>query len=160
MDPVSHAPPPLPPPFPPQVLPYSTPGAVGTVYAGFGQRLLAWLVDWAVLAVIRFVLIILFGSVGALIDAAGGNTDDYAAALGFTVIATLYLCAWPYYALLEASGMQSTLGKQLVGIQVEDIEGGRATRVQTSVRFFLRLVSALIFGFGFLAALMTSRRQT
>lgn len=106
------------------------------------------------------MVIILFGSVGALIEAAGGYTDNFAAALGFAVIAALYLCAWPYYALLEASGRQGTLGKQAVGIQVEDIEGGRATRVQTSVRFFLRLVSALVFGFGFLAALMTRRRQT
>ncbi len=48
--------------------------------------------------------------------------------------------------MLESSRWQATLGKRAVGIVVADIEGGNAAFVKTTVRFFLRIVSALPLG--------------
>ena len=149
----------VPPPLP-HVLPYGGSEAAGhRRYADFGQRVLAWLIDAAVLAGVRLVLVFVLGLVALGIDRAGLETEAVKVIGGWVVLALLFLCAWPYYALSEASEGQATLGKQAVGIQVEDIEGGRATRVQTSVRFFLRFLSGLAPGVGFLMAAFTRRRQ-
>jgi uncharacterized RDD family membrane protein YckC len=142
------------------VLPYGGPTAAGYErFASFGQRMLAWLIDGAVLLAVRLGVVLVLGLVALGIERAGLETETVKVVGGWVVLALLYLCAWPYYALLEAGQGQGTLGKRAVGIQVEDVEGGRATLAQTSVRFFLRPLSAVILGIGFLMAAFTRRRQ-
>ena len=142
----------------PIALPYSAPSEA-TCYASFGRRMVAWMIDVCILTAVRFTLFGVMGGVAIWVENAGLDSDNTKVTLVFTLIALLYLCAWPYYALLEGSARQGTVGKLAMGIRVEDIEGGCATRVQTSVRFFLRLVSALLLGCGFLMAAFTRRRQ-
>jgi uncharacterized RDD family membrane protein YckC len=137
---------------------YASP-AEAPAYAGFTRRLMAWFIDVAVLTVIRLAVLTMFGLLANLADRSGRLTDEVKTAAGLTFLASLYLCAWPYYAAMESSSAQGTLGKRAMGIRVEDVDGGRATFVQTSVRFFLRLVSALTLGFGFLMIAFTRRRQ-
>ena len=144
---------------PAQPLPYAG-AAAGFDYADIGQRLLAWMIDAALLGVVRVVFIIAMSLVAAGVDGTQYDTDNVKIAFAVAFFAGLYLCAWPYYMFLEASAWQATVGKRALGIRVEDVEGGRATRVQTSVRFFLRLVSALTLGIGFLVCGFTRRRQT
>ena len=150
----------MPPPAtrPAQPIAYAS-TAEAMVYAGFTKRLLGWLIDVAVLTGVRLVLLMLFGGVASYVGQAGWATESVRTAGGFGFLASLYLCAWPYYALTESSSMQGTLGKRAMGIRVEDVEGGRATFVQTTVRFFLRAVSVLTLGFGFLMIAFTRRRQ-
>ena len=144
----------------PTVLPYGAPGAVaGPVFASFGQRLLAWLLDWVILGGVRLALATVLGLVANAIVATGMETEAVQVGGGLVVFASMYLCGWAYYAFFEASSAQATPGKRVVGIRVEDVEGGRATLVQTSVRFFCRLFSVLSFGFGFLMVAFTRRRQ-
>jgi uncharacterized RDD family membrane protein YckC len=66
---------------------------------------------------------------------------------------------WLYYALMESSAKQATVGKMALGIIVTDLEGrgigfGRATG-----RYFAKILSALILGIGFLMAAFTERKQ-
>jgi uncharacterized RDD family membrane protein YckC len=144
----------------PAPLGYGVAHDAGVAYASWGQRFGAWVIDWLILSVVRFVVMVAFGTVGAAIERRSGElSEGDSALLGLIIIAVMYLCAWPYYALMEASRRRGTLGKLAVGIEVGDAEGGPASFVQTSVRFFLRLVSAAIFGIGFLMPLFTARRQ-
>ena len=145
-------------PSPVQALPYAA-LLDAPRYANFGERLVAWFIDVAILAAVRFGLILAFGAIVTYFENVGQPADEVQAALAFGFFASLYLCAWPYYMLMEASAGQGTVGKRVMRIRVEDVDGGRATRVQTSVRFFLRLVSGLTLGFGFLMAAFTRRRQ-
>jgi uncharacterized RDD family membrane protein YckC len=137
---------------------YAVPGTAH-VYAGFTLRLFAWIIDLAVLTCIRLALLVVFGMIAYYVDEAGRATDTARGVASLSFIAGLYLCAWPYYALMESSAGQGTLGKRAMGIRVEDVDGGTATFTQTTVRFFLRLVSILTLGFGFLMIAVTRRRQ-
>jgi uncharacterized RDD family membrane protein YckC len=140
-------------------LAYATPAAP-VVYATFGQRLLAWVIDSAVLGVIQLIALSAVGGGGTLLGKTGMASDTADAVTGWAMLGMFLLSGWAYYALMEASRWQATLGKRAVGIEVADIEGGYATWVQTSVRFVLKFVSAAIFGMGYPLCLLTRRHQT
>jgi len=66
---------------------------------------------------------------------------------------------WLYFALMESSAWQATLGKRAVGIKVTDMEGGRISFGRATGRHFGKFVSALIFYIGFIMAGFTEKRQ-
>jgi uncharacterized RDD family membrane protein YckC len=129
-------------------------------YAGFWIRFLAWLIDRFVLAGISFVVFMLMGMVVIVIEEAGGGGERVNAVGAWVALAVLYAVGWLYYACMEASRAGATLGKLAVGLRVLDIDGERPTFVQTSVRFFARLASAITLGFGFLMIAFTKRKQS
>ena len=69
------------------------------------------------------------------------------------------LTAWVYFAAMESSRWQATLGKRLIGLRVTDLSGNRISFTRASGRFFASGISS-IFGLGYLMALFTWRRQT
>lgn len=131
----------------------------GLVHAGFWLRWVAWLIDWLVLLAIRFAVLSVVGLLAMGIEAANLETEAVATVGGLIALGLLYLCAWPYYALMEAFAGGATLGKKALGLQVIDIDGETPTFAQTSVRFFLRIVSAALLGIGFLMIAFTGKRQ-
>jgi len=152
---------PLPLPAPVQsagVLPYaSTPDP--PLYASFGSRLGAWFIDLLILMGIRFVVTIVLGLIMMAVESGGFRSEMTDVVLGWIAILVLYGVGWAYYAFSETSSKQVTLGKSAMGLQVEDVDGGPATLMQVSMRFFMRLVSTLLLGIGFLLPLFTSRHQ-
>ena len=161
-DPVAPPVPVAPPPLPVPAVAYAGPAVrnENVDYASFGQRLGAWLIDRAIVAAGTFFILFLAGMVLSVVGEDVLERDGNARTI-FSVglLLTLVLAPWPYYALCEASRWRGTVGKRAVGIQVEDVEGGHATRVQTSVRFFLKFVSAALLGVGYLMAAFTKRYQ-
>jgi len=69
------------------------------------------------------------------------------------------LVALLYWPLLECSALQATFGKQLLGIQVTDMEGGRLSFVRSLLRNLAKIVSLLPLCLGFLPAGFTARKQ-
>lgn len=66
-----------------------------------------------------------------------------------------------YYIVLDSSRKQGTWGKQIVGLKVVDLQGGRLTIGRATGRCFGRYVTLLIpFFIGFLMALFTEKKQT
>lgn len=121
-------------------------GGAPLEYAGFWSRVAALIVDNAIVTILGLALLIAAGSVGGAEAVAIAN-------LAFILIAFLY---WP---LLECSERQATLGKQLLGIQVTDVNGARLTFVRSLLRNLAKIISSLPFGLGFLLAAFTARRQ-
>ena len=144
----------------PPALPLPYASGVTVVYATFGQRLMAWVIDSLVLGVGQIVTVMIGGATATLLGKAGVDSDTADSVGGWLMLALFLLSGWAYYAIFESSRWQATLGKCAVGIEVADIEGGYATLLQTTVRFVLRFVSAFILGFGFLLCLLTRRHQT
>jgi uncharacterized RDD family membrane protein YckC len=101
---------------------------------------LAWAID----------LIVLF-VVGLLIRASHADVE-------LRSLLTIAL-GWLYFALMESSPMQGTLGKSVAGLAVTDDELRRIGFRQASGRYLAKALSALMFGVGFFMIRWTDRRK-
>ena len=128
---------------------------VAPVYAGFWTRFAAVFIDGIVVGIIQGILsVFLIGS--AYINST--NTEG----LGSRII-TLYTLIlgiqWLYFALMESSSGQATLGKKAMGIKVTDEQGNRITFGKASARFFSKFISSIIICIGYLMMLWSDKRQ-
>lgn len=122
-------------------------------YAGFWPRFGAVLIDMMVLVVAGFV----FGFAVGLFAVALGVTDrDVLERIGN--VAGI-LVNWIYYAAMESSPTQATLGKMALGIQVTDLNGRRIGFARATGRHFAKIVSSLILLMGFIMVAFTEKKQ-
>ncbi len=107
----------------------------------FGQRVLAMMIDYMI------CMFIWFGAF-VIIFMTGFPWFDQ----GFipAVVLAAVVVGWLYYALLESSSKQATIGKLIMGLCVVDAQGGVPSFGLASKRFFAKLLSALMVGIGFL----------
>jgi uncharacterized RDD family membrane protein YckC len=68
--------------------------------------------------------------------------------------------AWAYFALMESSPLQATLGKLALGIYVTDKNGDPITFARASVRYWFKLVSTGTLMIGWLMAAFTPRKRS
>ena len=118
-------------------------------YAGFWKRAAAYVIDYVLVAVAMQVVALIL-----IPKPAGGPRN------GGLFILLLAIAGCLYYALLESSSMQATLGKRALGIKVTDLQGERIGFGRALGRLFGHILSFLIFGIGFAMAVFTERRQT
>lgn len=122
---------------------------VRTSYAGFWLRLCASLVDGVVLFIPAFVA-------GFII----GFTDPPNAESWLTLVQFLNIViAWLYWAILESSTWQATIGKRLFNLRVTDVRGGQISFARATGRHFGKIISAVILGMGYVMAAFTDRKQ-
>lgn len=77
----------------------------------------------------------------------------------FAIRLLALMLSWIYYASMESSSWQATLGKKILGLRVTDLAGNRITFARASGRFFGKILSGMILGIGFLMAGFTARKQ-
>ena len=133
------------------------PATAALRYAGFWRRFAASLVDGIVLFFPNAILRVLAGlplplSLHPLHDDQAGRS------LAVTGIVTLIY--WWYCARFESSRWQGTLGQQLLGLRITDVQGRRISFARATGRYFAQWLSMLLCGLGYLFNLWTSRRQT
>ena len=146
-----------------------------TNYAGFILRFAAYLIDRFVVGVIFFAAIVpvlaIFGismynsgqwkqfenmesgdemNMGAIIAMVSAYT-------GLFVLAIVIY--WLYYALMESSSRQATLGKMAVGIKVTDMNGNRINFMHATGRYFGKIISGAIFFIGYFMIIFTDKKQ-
>jgi len=120
-----------------------------TTYAGFWRRVAAVIIDGLLLSVVTVPLTL-----------AMGDGDTYAEAARSSDASSIStVVTWLYYALMESSSKQATVGKMALGIIVTDIEGRRIGFGKATGRYFAKILSALILGIGFLMVAFTQRKQ-
>ena len=138
-------------------------------YAGFWLRVVAYLID-GLLAGIGFGVLALIGvamvGVGHFKDFAQGanNPDDFftpdVIGIVFVLAAAAVVMVWLYYAGMESSVYQGTLGKMALGLIVTDLEGRRISFGRASGRYFSKLITGLIpLGIGYAMAGFTEKKQ-
>src|SRR5215510_10449338 len=76
-----------------------------------------------------------------------------------TFAAVKLFIAFPYFALMESSRRQGTIGKQVVKIKVTDLEGNRISFGRATGRYFLKMVSSFEFMLGYLIS-FSDQQQT
>jgi uncharacterized RDD family membrane protein YckC len=117
-------------------------------YAGFWRRVAALILDGFVVGIVTVPLTLALGG-----GDPGSSTYSPAASSISTAI------TWLYYALMESSAKQATVGKMALGIVVTDLEGRRIGFGKATGRYFAKILSALILGIGFLMVAFTQRKQ-
>jgi len=149
---------PLPPPPPPWPLPSTL------VYADFGTRTVAFLIDLGIGFLILMAAEFVVGAVIGFLLGLGGVDDASFDAL-FDPLAAVFgtpavvVSLWLYYAGLEASSKQATVGKILLGLRVTDLAGFRVSFKKATGRYFAKVLSALLLLLGFVMAAFTERKQ-
>jgi uncharacterized RDD family membrane protein YckC len=140
-------------------------------YAGFWLRFVAVIIDaivlWIAGAVITFPIIGAMGLRGLMrggFGPYGGGPATPADMLPlmsmiFRLILISLVLKWLYYALLESSAWQATLGKKALGLEVTDLEGHRIGFGRATGRFFGKIVSGFILWIGFIMAGFTEKKQ-
>jgi uncharacterized RDD family membrane protein YckC len=138
-------------------------------YAGFWLRVLAYLIDNIIIGVV-FGILILIGiaivGVGYLQQAFSGiypedNTMPAIIMLAVVaLVAVATLVSWLYYAWMESSDHQGTLGKMALGLIVTDADDRRITFGRATGRFFSKIITGLIpLGIGYAMAGFTEKKQ-
>jgi uncharacterized RDD family membrane protein YckC len=130
--------------------------------SGLFRRFMAWCIDLVVLGALSIiaclVVLVVVGGYDARLDV----TSRFERPPFLTEIAlgvAVLLVCWIYYAVLESSAYQATLGKLVMGLFVLSDSGTEVTFMQANLRFIGRLISAGILMIGFLMAAWTRRNQ-
>ena len=124
-------------------------------YAGFWRRSVAMSIDGILLGVVQAVLTI--GLIGSLATEENGDEQALGGFIMFNLL--IIIGMWLYFAMMESSKIQGTLGKMLVGIVVTDVNGDRISFGRASGRYFGKFVSGVILMIGYLMAAFTERKQ-
>jgi uncharacterized RDD family membrane protein YckC len=137
-------------------------------YAGFWRRFAAHLIDSILISVVEFVIFIpalaLVG-IGVFTTAMEADPESLVGlvmiAVGayFVTILLSIILGWLYYALMESSARGATVGKLVLGIRVTDPSGGRISFGRATVRYFSKIISAMILMIGYIMAAFTDRKQ-
>jgi uncharacterized RDD family membrane protein YckC len=141
-------------------------------YAGFWLRAVAYLLDLLIVSIVALPVIIglaVVTGLSAAVGAMGSNSQDDPAAILATAGFVMFLCLlilimlgglWLYYALLESSNWQGTVGKKALGLIVTDLDGRRVSFARATGRFFSRLITGLVpLMIGYILAGITAKKQ-
>ncbi len=152
------------------------------LYAGFWRRFLAYIIDSLIIGAVQMLLILPFFLVFGLsiFGLERGFDEDYSISsilftqhtdeleivavslvVAFIVVIVILsiIIQWLYFALMEASAKQATLGKMAIGLYVTDMEGNRITFGRATGRYFGKIVSGLILNIGYIMAGFTQKKQ-
>lgn len=125
-------------------------------YAGFWLRLAAYIIDSLVLGAAGCVI----GFIIGIFSVATGDVDPEVSATAESVTNVIAaVMAWLYFALMESSTWQATLGKKALGIKVIDYQGNRISFLRATGRHFAKFISAIILFIGYIMAGFTERKQ-
>jgi len=79
--------------------------------------------------------------------------------IGWNSVIVFVSITWLYFAGMESSRKQATLGKMVTCIVVADLEGNRITFGRATVRFLASYISEMPLFLGFIMVLLTPFRQ-
>lgn len=137
-----------------------------TPYVGFFRRALAFVLDLFVVQLVPSLIVsILAAGIAGQISTLPEGDMQTASVTGATLLLGLLwqvlfiLAYWLYFASLESSSWQATLGKKLLRIKVVDAQGARLRFGRATARAFSRLISHLSMNIGFIMAGCTQRNQ-
>lgn len=138
----------------------ASPGPGDVVDAGFLRRFAAFLIDSLIVSTVFYALYLVGFVVLVLAAAGGGEPDEATMVAGVLLFSLLYpLLSLAYFAGMESSAKQATLGKMALGIKVVDERGQRIGFGHAAGRWLASALSYLTFYIGFVMAGFTARKQ-
>lgn len=134
------------------------PSSVQDKYAGFWKRFAAYIIDGLILFIPILIIMLVLG-VSLFMT---GNAEDVeeATSIGESIGNLLSIViGWLYFAIMESSSRQATVGKMALGIKVTDLNGNRISFGRATGRHFAKLISGAILGIGYLMIIWTEKKQ-
>ncbi len=142
-------------------------------YAGFWLRFVAYIIDAIILNILQWILILpLLGAVGLGIGATSDGfdfssmTEGDIIAMATAVMGVIFaggligiVVNILYFALMQSSKLQATVGKLALGLKVTDAKGGRIDLVKAIIREIGKIVSGIILMIGYIMAGFTEKKQ-
>jgi len=117
-------------------------------YAGFWRRVIAHIID-------NLIIIITLGPFNIFLYIAFGNGEI--TEIIHNILAVII--SWLYFAYMESSNRQATLGKRALKIKVTDTNGNKISFARATGRYFAKFISLIILGIGFIIAAFTPKKQ-
>jgi uncharacterized RDD family membrane protein YckC len=123
-------------------------------YASFGRRFLAYLIDYFLMFAIGIAMLLVAAPLMV-------SAENEKASLTYQIVLNIVSVALSvaYYAGMESSASQATLGKMAMGLKVTDLYGRRISLGRAVGRLFGKVISGLIFLIGFLMVIWTEKKQ-
>ena len=122
------------------------------VYSGFWKRFAAFLID---AIIVGLVILIISAGMGFSVGL-GGVGGPGASLLGILIAVA---APWLYWAGMESSRHQATIGKMALGMAVTDNLQNRMTFMRASARYYGKYLSSMTLLVGFIMAGFTERKQ-
>lgn len=113
-------------------------------YGGFWIRFLAYIVDSAIVTI---------AFIGVLLGLTLMGLELFAPSFIYFVFGVLY------FALMQSSARQATIGKALCGLKVTDAGGERISLPRALAREVAKIISTLTLLIGYVIAAFTTRKQ-
>lgn len=131
---------------------FDSPAGAPVRLAGFCRRFAAFAVDWMIcgVALVPVVLVI-----SASMDLARSSDNS----TGLVIDMVALFAMWLYFASMESSRFQGTVGKLALGIKVTNLDGERMSFDLATTRFFGKFMTAAICGIGFITIAFNRRKQ-
>jgi uncharacterized RDD family membrane protein YckC len=118
-------------------------------YAEPWRRLLAYIIDAIILGIIQEIFGFIFGIL------LGTESITYLA----IYVPFVIVLNWLYFAYLESSPTQATLGKRALNIRVVSTSGERISFKQGTVRYLAKILSAIILLIGYIMIIFDKDKQ-
>jgi uncharacterized RDD family membrane protein YckC len=116
-------------------------------YAGFWKRFCAVFIDGILFSILQFATTLIFSFYFR------GTEAELLSIILSQVV------GWLYFAGMESSDMQGTMGKLALGIKVTDLNGRPISFGKATGRYFGKIISMIILYIGFLMAGWTEKKQ-
>jgi uncharacterized RDD family membrane protein YckC len=128
-------------------------------YADFWQRFAAYVLDGVIIIFICSSLKwVIADSLRVQLDWRYGYEDSQDVAY-YVWSFYLIIIRWSYFAGMESSKLQATIGKLAVGLYVTGERKERISFAQASGRYFGKLLSGLLLGIGYIIAAFNPKKQ-
>ena len=114
---------------------------------------MAWAIDSAILGALPLIVALIMAPIFFT-----GSTGVAALGVIIFIVPVVGTTGWLYYALMESSSFQATLGKRALGLRVMGIEGEPVSFGRASGRFIGKILSSVLL-IGFLMAAFTPKKQ-
>ena len=124
-------------------------------YAGFWARVGAYLIDAIMLYLVNMVVFAVFGY--SMMP--NSEADRVGSGSFWLIYIVVFAINVAYFALLESSARQATVGKMALGLVVTDTSGQRISFLRAVGRYFGKIVSGAILLIGFIMVAFTERKQ-
>lgn len=129
-------------------------------HGGFWLRLVAAIIDIIITQVALIIIGVIVGIfIGIFMGAAGSSIQEIEEVSGATSYAIGLIGQWLYFTIFEISGWQATPGKKVLGLKVTDMAGQQIGFGQANIRYWSKIISALILLIGFIMIAFTEKKQ-